>query len=84
MTQTELIQELNKVGLVLRSYSDKEWAIGVSRFANTMMGFNPQIEVEEYTGGVNFKTINSRLFTGDEIKSASELVDEFLMTPLSD
>ena len=83
MTKREMITELNKLGLVLIVNHEDNWAIGVSRFANVMMGFNPRTTVENYSGGVNFKIINANLFTGEEIKGASRIVHDFLMTPLS-
>lgn len=82
MNKQELITELNKLDLVLKIYSDESWAVGTSRFANIMMAFNPKMSSDDYYGHVKFKIINARLFTGEQIKGASEILDTFLSTPL--
>jgi hypothetical protein len=83
MTKEELVIKLDKFGLVLRTtFCDNVWLIGASRFANAMMSFNPLLPVNEYNGEVTFKVINAPLFTWEQIKGASEIVHEFMMTPL--
>ncbi|MGG0667846.1 hypothetical protein ABE073_04870 [Lederbergia citrisecunda] len=82
MNKYDLLTELNKLGLILKPYSDEQWTVGSSEFANIMMGFNPRLSEDDYSGGVTFKVINAGLFTGDQIKGASKIVNRFLMTPL--
>lgn len=84
MNTVELINRLNELGLILIPYSKSVWAIGNPRFTNIMMSFNPNTEPKDYCGSVSFKVINAKLFTGEQIKGASELVHDFLKTRVED
>lgn len=82
MNKAQLITELSNFDLVLKPINDTQWTIGTSCFANIIMAFNPLTPVDEYNGGVTIKVINAKLYTGEQIKGASEIVHRFLMTPI--
>lgn len=81
VTFQDLVSEVSKIGLTVVMDSKRGTAsIGSREFANPLLGFKP-LE-EGYTGSVQVKSINSKLYTPYEISESLRLVDEFLASPL--
>ena len=79
----EFIVKLQELNLEIVWDSDKRIvSIGTPAFANPIIWFDPYLE--EYSGNVNVKSINSSLYTGKQIRKSLMLVDEFMSTPLED
>ena len=85
MELKKLIESFNKLGLsVMLEPDGKTHSITPKGIANRMLFFDASLPPEEYTGGIIFKSINTTLFSGDQIKKSLELVDDFLHTPVSE
>jgi len=75
MTEQEFYEEITKLGLTIIIHGDGEKAIGHPVFANPLLWFNDE---EEYRGSVTLKSINIPLYSAEQIKHASILVDTYL------
>lgn len=83
MNLKEFNIKINELGLSLCWDIDrKNVSVGKPKIANPMLWFNPCIEEKDYDGSVKVKSINSPLFTGEQIRKSLMLIDEFLLTPL--
>lgn len=75
MTEQEFYEEIFKLGLTIINHGDGEKAVGHPKFANPLLWFNDE---EEYQGSVTLKSINVPLYTAEQIKQATVLVDAYL------
>lgn len=84
MTYLEFCNKIANLDLCITKHNDNLWSVGYKRIANPMLYFNPLIEEEDYSGDVSVKSINVRMFKGDELKQVLTLIDELLLTKISD
>lgn len=57
-------------------------SIGKRKIANPMLWFNPRTEEKDYSGSIQFKSINTELFSSEQIYTALRLVNNLLFTDL--
>lgn len=78
------LKRLSDLNLGLLRVSETCWGVVAPTFANPLLHFNPTTTVEDYTGTVQFKSVNAVLFSPNQIKGALMATNDFLMTPLSE
>lgn len=84
MTYSEFFNELGEWNLTVKNYGNDTWGIGYEKIANTMLFFKYNIPPEEYNGNITVKAVNAPVFLASELKEALSLVNELLMTPISE
>ena len=84
MTYDEFAINISKVGMRIIHHQAGLWSIGSKEFANPILFFNPSESKEDYMGHVYVKSVNSRLYSAENIKYVLTQVDELLMTELDE
>lgn len=83
LTFKDFSEKLAEVGLSLCWDVNKEMiSIGKREFANPMLWFDPRVEEKDYSGSVQFKPINTALFSKKQVYTALRLVNSLLLTDL--
>jgi len=84
MTYIEFCNKIANLNLSITIHNDTLWSVGYKRIANPMLYFNPLMEEDDYDGNVSVKSINARMFNADELKQVLILIDELLLTKMTD
>jgi len=84
MTYLEFCNKIANLDISITIHNDTLWSVGYKRIANSMLYFNPLTGEEDYDGDVSVKSINARMFNADELKQVLILIDELLLTKMTD
>lgn len=83
MTEEQLINKLNNLDLILVKRSEEAYVVQRPDIGNPLLFFNPKHRGNEYSGTIQFKAYNIKLYHPSQVYPAIELVDEFLLGKLA-